>query len=155
MMAVPVTVVLGVVTLFLLDEPWPTLLILAVLVLYEIGALTLWRSRLLSSMSASETLWWQVKAVVLYRAFVVMMLALTAANAYYRAEPLPDARIHTRTRIVIGPLIANTDGFIFVGARDDDGNLHQEVPAARALSVIVNERKRTKERSVLEIIGLK
>jgi hypothetical protein len=97
---------------------------------------------------------------------VVIGVTSGSIYGYHESNPLPEARIQTPGHIhapgyvhrhrhrygkIVGPLIANTDGVLFVGAKDRA--LHKEVAISRARSVRVEQRTRKSKPTLVELLG--
>ena len=85
--------------------------------------------------------------------FVVLSIGLAAFDGYFRSRPLPQASVTKTTGHLNGPLIAVTDGVVYLGTKDQD-KLYQAVPVSKVVGMVSQRRRRIEEQSIIQMLGL-
>jgi len=124
--------------------PWPVMLLLSAL------ACALWAlPRLMDLLPEQPSKRFQYYVAI----FVVLSIGLAAFDGYFRSRPLPQASVTKTTGHLNGPLIAVTDGVVYLGTKDQD-KLYQAVPVSKVVGMVSQRRRRIEEQSIIQMLGL-
>jgi hypothetical protein len=85
--------------------------------------------------------------------FVVMLLSL-GIEAYFRADPLPQALVKTEGKTYRGPLVAVENGAVYLARRGSGDALFKVVSVGKVVELRTRRQKREEERSVLNLVGI-
>ena len=98
--------------------------------------------------------YWRARMPTLYVLGGITATTLLAAlNAYFLSDPLPAAMLQTSGRSVEAPLIAISEGVVYLAAVKPNG-FYTAVPVAQVTNLSVVRRKRKPEPSPLNLIGI-
>jgi hypothetical protein len=134
-----------------LTAPWPWLAPIAMVACAVLFLDARLRERSRERSCGRATRWSQLRVGLLAAA----TLLAAALDTFSKADPPPYAEVRGRAGAATGgPLIAKTQSTILVG---DGGGLalHHEIPVSQAVRVRLSAQEPVRERSVVEIVGLK